>query len=133
MNLHAICAGAIGSVNPFISGTVKVSNGTYTTARDGTQTPNYTTTTGVKLQVQALTGKDIRQIDGLNLQGTLCAIYASGAISGVIRASSKGGDLIVIASGAYAGTWLCSQVLEQWSDGGPASWCKFVATLQNNA
>lgn len=131
MNLHALVAGAIGVVNPFQTVTVQQSTGATKNA-DYTLTPTYSTLSA-QAQIQALSGKDLRQIDGLNLQGTLVAIYFYGEVAGIIRASQKGGDLITIASGIYAGTWLATQVLEQWSDGGPASWCKIVATLQNGA
>jgi hypothetical protein len=131
MNLHGIVRGQVTAINADISVTLKQSTG-YTTSSDGTQVPSYSTAPA-QAQIQALSGKDIRQLDGLNLQGTLAAVYFYGAVAGIVRASSQGGDLIVVASGAYAGTWLCSQVLEQWSDGGPASWCKICAVLQNGA
>ncbi len=129
MNLHGIVRGTVTAVNPDLTVTLKQSTG-YTTSADGTQVPAYSTTTGVHAQIQALSGKDLRQIDGMNLQGSLAAFYLYGAISGVVRASQEGGDLITVASGAYAGTWLVTITLEQWSDGGPASWCKVCGTLQ---
>jgi hypothetical protein len=132
MNMHGIVRGVVTAVNPDITVTVKQSTG-YTTSADGTQVPAYSTTTGVRAQIQALSGKDLHQIDGLNLQGSLCAIYLYGSISGVVRANQQGGDLITVSSGAYAGVWLVTVTLEQWSDGGPASWCKVCGTLQNGA
>ena len=131
MNLHGIVRGVVTAVNPDLTVTVKQSTG-YTTNADGAQVPSYSTVPA-QAQVQALSGKDLHQIEGMNLQGSLCAIYLYGAVSGVVRASQQGGDLIVIPSGVYAGTWLVTITLEQWSDGGPASWCKVCGTLQNNA
>ena len=126
MDLHGIVRGAVTAVNPDITVAVSQSTG-YTTADDGTQVPTYSTFPA-EAQVQALSGKDLRQIDGLNLQGTLCAIYFFGQVSGNIRASSEGGDLVTVPSGPYAGTWLVTNSLETWPD-----WSKCVCTLQNGA
>lgn len=126
MNLHGLVSGAISTVNPFILGTVKYSTGATTDAAF-TRQPSYTTVTGVQMQVQALTAEDLRQVDGLNLNGTKRAIYLYDQINGVVRSKSKGGDLIVIDSGVNAGTWLVNLVLEQWPD-----WCKCAVTLQND-
>ena len=126
MNLHGIAGPAIGAVNPFVPGTVQVSNGTYTTAPDGTRTPGYDTFAGVLMQVQALTYKDLMQVDGLNLNGTRRAIYMNGRADGVVRSLLKGGDLITLTDGPNAGTWLVALTLEQFPD-----WCKLAVTLQN--
>lgn len=127
MNLHGIVAGAIGAVNPFEPATIQFSTG-YTTDPDGTRNPAYRTVPGIPVQIQALTGKDLRQVDGLNLNGTLRAMYMNGEASAVVRSQLKGGDLITLSGGRDAGTWLVNQVLEQWPD-----WCKYVVTLQNQS
>lgn len=127
MNLHGIVSGAIGAVNPNITGTLSVSTG-YTVANNGKQIPAYDTVAGVRMQIQPMTFRDLQQTDGLNLQGTRRGIYLYGVADGVVRALQKGGDLIVITSGVNAGTWLIAMVLEQWPD-----WCKVAATLQNGA
>lgn len=125
MNLHGVVSGAIGAVNPFITGTVQVSTG-YTTSDDGSQVPTYDTFDDVQMQVQALTYRDLLQVEGLNLNGTRRAIYMNGRADGVVRSLMKGGDLITIADGANAGVWLVAYVLEQWAD-----WTKIAVTLQN--
>lgn len=125
MNWHGLVAGAIGTVNPFITGTVQVSTGS-TVNPDGSQTPTYDTYSGVSMQVQALTYKDLQQIDGLNLNGTRRAIYMNGRADGVVRSLMKGGDLITIAAGPNAGVWLVALMAEQWPD-----WAKAIVTLQN--
>lgn len=125
MNLHSIVSGAIGAINPLMPGTIKVSTG-YTTNPGGSRTPTYTTFTGVQMQVQALTWKDLQQVDGLNLNGTRRAIYMNGRADGVVRSLLKGGDIITLTDGPNAGDWLVAMVLEQWPD-----WCKYAVTLQN--
>lgn len=83
-------------------------------------------------QVQALSWKDLQQLDGLNMNGERRAIYLEGEFDGVVRPSMKGGDLITLTTGANAGVWLVAQVLEQWSDGDTKAWCKCACTLQND-
>lgn len=124
MNLHQVVSGAIGAVNPFVPVTVKMSTGHSATADDGTQTPTYSTLTGQPAQAQPLAYKEITHLDSLNVQGTRKAFYMRGAVSGLIRAREKGGDLIVMADGT---AWLVVLVSEQWPD-----WCRVVCTLQTD-
>jgi len=115
-------AGRIGIVNPFVNGTIMMSDGTYATQPDGTRVPNYETIPGVPMQVQALTVDDLKKAEGLNIQGIRQAIYLNGNWSGVDRVDKLGGDLIVLDGK----TWLVTMVLESWPD-----WCKVMVTLQN--
>lgn len=126
MNLHGLVAGAIGGINPFITGTIKVSDGTYTTTDDGRRTPSYTSAEDVSMQIQPLSSDDLRKLEGLNLQGEHRKIYFYGKYAGVIRNSQNSGDLVIISSGVNVGTWLVNQVLEAWPD-----WCCVAVTLQN--
>lgn len=125
MNLHGIASGAIGAVNPFITGTVQVSTSN-TVDENFKPVPAYTTFDNVSMQVQALTFRDLQMVDGLNLNGTRRAIYMNGRADGVVRSLMKGGDLITIADGINAGVWLVALTLEQWPD-----WTKVAVTLQN--
>lgn len=119
MNLHGLVSGAIGVVNPHTPATMQVSTG-YTTSASGSRTPTFTAT-DVMVQLQSMSYQDLKQIDGLNLQGVLKAVYAQGNFNGVNRPKEQGGDLLVIG----ADTWLIVQVLETWPD-----WCKFIVNLQ---
>lgn len=103
MNLHQQAAGAIGSVNPFIPLSIRVSTG-YATADDGTRVPSYLPAATVSGQVQALTFRDIQQLDGLNLQGTRRAIYVNGRVEGLVRVENKGGDLITVPGAFFQGS-----------------------------
>jgi len=76
-------------------------------------------------QVQPLGWKDLQQIDGLNLQGTLRKAYLYGQVEAIVRDDEKGGDLITEPSGKV---WLVSNVLEDWTSAG---WCAVAVTLQN--
>lgn len=123
MNLHGIVANAIGTVNPLVSISIQRSTGS-TTAATGKRSPTYAAPVTVLAQVQSLTADDLRQLEGLNLQGEMRAVYINGRTDGIIRQDQKGGDLIT-----WNGiVWLNSHVLEYWPD-----WCKFVITRQDGS
>lgn len=123
MDLLAITSGAIGAINPYTAMTIRVSTGN-TIAPDGMQQPTYDTLTGISGQVQPLTGKDLRQLEALNIQGSLRAIYLEGHYDAIVRVSQKGGDLVTDADGTV---WLVTQVLERWPE-----WCRVAVTLQTD-
>lgn len=129
MNLHGAVRGQIPAVTPDIAATWRVSAG-YTTAADGTRTPVFTNT-AVQLQVQALTGKDIRQLDQLNIQGVSRSAYMFGNPQGVVRVDVKGGDLLLFPAvmGGAVQTWLVAAVLETWTPDA-AGWGKVALSLQ---
>ena len=61
-------------------------------------------------QIQALDANDIKQLDGLNIQGTVRAIYLRGVLAGVVRPDGTGGDLIQRpANGRRLGNLACCQ------------------------
>lgn len=121
MNLAAIANSAITVINENQIVLLSVSTG-YDTTPDGTRVPTYNNQS-VQAQIQALSGRDLRQIEGLNLNGTLRAIYLYGDVEATVRAMQKGGDVITDTSNNQ---WLVVQVLETWPD-----WCKCVIVLQN--
>lgn len=84
-----------------------------------------TTALTVMAQVQELTTRDLRQLEGLNVQESQRSIYLSGSLDAVVRVNEKGGDLVVLADGR---TWLVTAVLEKW-----LTWCKVAATLQDDS
>lgn len=127
MNLHGIAAGAVAAVNPPQMGSVRVSAG-YTTNPDGTRTPAYLAPVSVPIQIQAMTYSDLRQTDGLNLNGTRRAMYLFGDIEGIVRDQNKGGDLITLPDGSV---WLVALVLEQFGAG--PDWTKVAVTRQDGS
>lgn len=122
MNLHGIVASAIGVVNPMVWVTIQVSAGNVTQA-DGTQVPVYRRAVRRLGQIQPMSNRDLRQMEGVNLQGSPQSLYIQGNVDGLVRVEGKGGDLVITEDGK---TWLVVQPLENWPD-----WCKVVVTLQN--
>src|SRR5271156_630051 len=125
MNLHAIANPVITSVNPNLRAVLLTSSGFVISPGYG-RTPTYRPD-NVFAQIQAMTGGDLRQTEGLNLNGTKRGIYLYGESSATERVSSKGGDLIAFPQRRVARTRLINLVLEQWP-----GWCKVAATLQDD-
>lgn len=123
MNLRAIANAATQTINPNTTVTVKISNGYTKAPSGGRQIPQYITETG-QANIQALDGKDLKQLDGLSIQGTIRAAYLYGNLAGVVRPDSKGGDLVEFSGQS----WLVVKVLETWPD-----WCKVAIVYQGAA
>jgi hypothetical protein len=100
--------------------------GTYTVS-EGQTVPSIAMSSSLTLlaQVQALSTRDLRQIEGLNLQGTLKAVYLNGALNGGVRVQLKGGDIVQFPDGSV---WLVTLVPEPWAL--TAGWTKMICTLQ---
>lgn len=130
MDLRGIANQVSNTVNPNITVTWQASAG-FTIGTAGKQIPAYLAGLRGPAQIQALDNSDLKKIEGLNIQGSIRALYMHGNLAGVIRPDSKGGDLITVGpqSGAPAllqGLWLTSKVLESWPD-----WTKCVIIKQN--
>lgn len=127
MNLHQIVRGAVTAINPDVSGRVYISTGASTSA-SGKRVPTYDRYDDVPMQVQPLSMQDVgrlQQMDGLNVEGVMRAIYINGAPKGVDRVETKGGDVIHVL-GHY---WLVVAVLEPWDNAG---WSKVGVAKQVN-
>lgn len=121
MDLRGLANTVSSVINPNITVTVLRSDG-YTTGAGRKQVPSYADPVTGPAQLQALDGSTLRQMDGLNIQGVLRAIYLRGNLAGVIRPDSKGGDIVMIDGH----TWLVVKVLETW-----LLWTKAVVQYQN--
>lgn len=132
MDLRGIANQVSNTVNANIPVSIQASNG-FTIGAGQRQIPQYFPPLNGYGQVQALDNSDLKQLDGLNIQGAIRAIYLRGLLAGVIRPDSKGGDLITIAPGAgvppaLVGTWLVTKVLESWP-----TWTKAAIVKQGGA
>lgn len=132
MNLHAIAAPLVGIVNPPVPGDWLKSTG-YTTASDGKRAPAYAAAVPLSMQVQGLTGPELKLVDALNIQGVLRAVHLPGDVRGVDRKDGGGGDLVKFGADVPAGlantTWLVTLVQETWDSSG---WCRVIITKQND-
>lgn len=120
MDLRGLANGVTTTVNPNKTVTVRRSTG-YTIGAGRKQVPGYADPVTGPAQIQALDANDIKQLDGLNIQGTIRAIYLRGALAGVIRPDGTGGDIVQIAGR----DWLVVKVLEGWP-----TWTKAAIVLQ---
>lgn len=120
MDLRGIANGVSSTVNPNKTVTVRRSTG-YTIGAGRKQVPGYADPVTGPAQIQALDANDIKQLDGLNIQGTVRAIYLRGVLAGVVRPDGTGGDLVEVDGQ----TWLVVKVLEGWP-----TWTKAAIVLQ---
>lgn len=130
MNLHAVANSVIQAVNPNVPVNVQFSTGS--TIAAGVRTPTYASAVSLSAQVQAFTTRNLRQVEGLNLQGTYRAIYLYGDVEVIIRVNKLGGDLLTFPNPVgripAGSVWLTTIALETWPD-----WCKIVAVLQDGS
>jgi hypothetical protein len=124
MNLRGLANTASSTVNPNTAVTILRSTG-YTIGSGAKQVPTYASPVSGFANVQALDSIDLKQLDGLNIQGTIRAIYLSGNLAGVIRPDQIGGDIVQM--GTPTKNWLVVKVLEHWD-----SWTKAAIVLQGS-
>jgi len=122
MDLRGIANGVITTVNPNETVTILRSTG-YTIGAGAKQVPAFAAPVTGPAQVQALDANDIKQLDGLNIQGTIRAIYLRGTLAGVVRPNQTGGDIVKRKNETES--WLVVKVLESWPD-----WTKAAIVLQ---
>lgn len=120
INVRAIANATIQPINSNRTVTVLRSTG-YTIGAGRKQVPTYAAPVTGPAQLQPMSGDDLKQIDGLNVQGTLQAIYLRGALAQVVRPNETGGDIVQIDGS----DWLVVKVLEAWP-----TWTKAVIVLQ---
>ena len=123
MNLHGIVSGAIGVINPKITASIQISTG-YTQDESYNQIPVYSAPQDVQVQRQPLSTDDLKQLDGLNVQGEKAAFYSESQLGAVQRIDEKGGDVINLPDGTI---WLVVMVLEKWPD-----WVKVACVRQKS-
>lgn len=124
MNLRGLANSVTQGINPNVSAQYEASNG-YAVAAGGKQTPTYAAAVPVTVQVQPLTAQDLRQLEGVNLQGERRAIYVSGDWRGVSRPDFRGGDRFTLDDGSV---YLVVLELENWA--ATSGWAKVAATRQ---
>ena len=120
MDLRSIANSVSSTINGNEIVTVLRSTG-FTVGPGARQVPAYAAPVTGPAQVQALSADDVKQIDSLNIQGVMAAIYLRGVLNGVVRPDQTGGD--IVQRGGR--NWLVVKILENWPD-----WTKAVIVLQ---
>jgi hypothetical protein len=120
MNLRGIANRATRVINSNTPVTIYKSIG-YTIGVGRKQMPDYAPPVSGMAQIQALDSVELKHLDGLNIQGTIRALYLTGDLKNVIRPEQTGGDLVEIDGQ----TWLTVKVLEHWE-----FWVKVAIVLQ---
>lgn len=123
MNLNAVAAGLTRAVNPPVDAILWIGTGEYETSPDGSRTPKWAAQFPVTIDFQETTSKDMKQLDGLNIQGNTAVAYVNGALNAINRVRRKGGDMVTLIGTGE--NHLIVAVLEQWGE-----WCKVALTLQ---
>lgn len=124
MYLRGIANSVSSTINPNETVTVLRSTG-FAIGAGARQVPSYADPVTGPAQVQALDANDLKQLDGLNIQGTLRALYLRGALAGEVRPTQQGGD--IVKRNNETETWLVVKVLETWPN-----WTKVVICLQDS-
>ena len=122
MDLRGLANAVTSTINPNETVAVLRSTG-YTIGAGAKQVPAFAAPVTGPAQVQALDANDIKQLDGLNIQGTIRAIYLRGTLAGVVRPNQTGGDIVKRKNETES--WLVVKVLESWPD-----WTKAAIVLQ---
>jgi hypothetical protein len=123
MDLNAIANSVSETINPNIAVSIQASTG-YAIGAGLKQVPSYAAAVSGFAQVQELSSSELRQTEGLNIQGAMRKIYFRSPLNAVIRPNSQGGDLVTIAGQI----WLTVKTLELWPD-----WCSALIVLQEPA
>lgn len=131
MNLRSIVNAATQSINPNIPLTIKVSEGYTIDPATLRQVPDYVDYQGYG-NLQALDGDDLGQLNYLNVQGTIRALYVYGSLAGVIRPDAVSTSRILLTSNEGGITeereWNVFKVLETWPD-----WCKVAIVYSDGS
>lgn len=128
MNLSAMANAAIQGVSPNIPMTVRMPSGYTVDPATLRQVPAFTDIP-VAGQVQALDGDDLRQINGMNIQGAIRAVYLFAGVAGVIRPDGLPSAVLRFSSNeggvVQDRDWGVFKVLESWP-----TWCKVAVVYQ---
>ncbi|CEF53213.1 hypothetical protein [Acetobacter ghanensis] len=123
MRLFALAGRLSAAVNPSVAATLLASTGSVTNP-DGTQTPTYTTLP-LRVEVQALAGEDLQQVQSITQQADRRVVYVPAAARALNRPLQCGGDILQF----YGSDWLITQSLEEWGEG---AWSKVLVTRQSS-
>lgn len=120
MNLRKIANLATSTINRNIPAVLARNIGFIINA-DYSRSPTFEYFTA-QIQVQAVTEDMLAFMQNQGIQGVLRSVYLDGNWSGIIRADSKGGDILKF--NGY--DWMVVHVIESWPD-----WSHVIVAQQN--
>lgn len=121
MKIHNLVRGAIGRINPNITGVLYRSKGY---ELEGTQqVPLYEDPVSILLQVQDAKGDTLHHDHYVSEQNEHKIVYASEQLYGIDRVRGVGGDLLEF----MGRRWLVVQRLEAWETSG---WSRVLVSAQ---
>lgn len=130
MNIRGLANGMIQTINPNIPVTVKISQGFEINPTTLRQEPIFNTY-NASGQVQALDGDERKQVEFMNIQGTIRAVYLYGSVSGVIRPDNVSSSKMTFTTNESGVTkpreWSVFKVLESWPE-----WCKVAVVYEGD-
>lgn len=132
LNLHSAVRQVIPALNADITAYWYQSKGCLI-GSDGRQQPAYQPAVTVQAQIQPPSGRDLKHIEYLQLQGVIRTVWMFSDPQAIVRVNAAGGDLLLFPqwAGAPNDTWLVAQMQESWNvDGG--GWSKVFAVLQTD-
>lgn len=132
LNMHSIVRAAVQTVNNDITAQYLASTG-YAPSASGRQVPQYAVAVPVRVQLQPPSGRDLRHMEFLNIQGTTRVAYLYSNPQAVVRVDARGGDLLQFPqfTGAPVDKWLIAYVDETW-DVTDEGWSKVYLVLQTD-
>lgn len=118
LNLHATVRGAIQAVSRDRPITYLQSTG-YSPNGSGKQVPQYAAPITIQGNIQPPSGRDLRHMEYLNIQGTTRVVFLYSDPKAISRVDARGGDLLQFPqfTGAPVDNWLITHVDESWDVG----------------
>ena len=118
MNLHAIVRGAIPTLHPDESVTLRQSVGQKNVR--GRVVPEYAPEQEITAQLQSLGSDDLQHTEAVNLtqrdrKAYIVALDAAMPPSGIVRPLARNGDMVQRADGSW---WLVTAMLEDFTASG---------------
>lgn len=129
INVRVAANAAVQVVNPDLTGTFYASTGFAINAAKK-QVPSFAAGINVPMQVQAVDARELRHLEGLNIEGLVRSVHMFGDTQGVVRVAQRGGDLLYFKD-TPTGTlrvWKVVKVMETWD-----TWCRVIVNMQTDA
>jgi hypothetical protein len=132
LNLHCAVRQVIPAINSDITGYWYQSKGSVQSST-GRQQPTYNLPITVQCQVQPPSGRDLKFVDYLQLQGVIRTVWMFSDPQSIVRVNQTGNDLLMFPqwTGAPNDVWMIATMDESWAVVNNG-WSKVYAVLQTD-